>query len=68
MSNDTVAAADRFAVYEDHIRRLAYRLWEAAGRPDGRDDEFWHRAVAGEASAHRHLSEAARELLDQEVP
>jgi hypothetical protein len=29
---------------EDHIRERAYHLWEASGRPPGRDVEFWHRA------------------------
>jgi len=29
---------------EDEIRRRAYELWEADGRPDGRDEEYWHRA------------------------
>jgi Protein of unknown function (DUF2934) len=29
---------------EDAIRRRAYELWEADGRPDGRDEEYWHRA------------------------
>src|SRR5262245_30707518 len=29
---------------EDAIRRRAYQLWEADGRPDGRDEEFWYRA------------------------
>ncbi|CAA7623222.1 DUF2934 domain-containing protein [Magnetospirillum sp. SS-4] len=29
------------------IKDLAYRLWEEAGRPDGRDQEFWLRAEAG---------------------
>ncbi|MGY3630902.1 DUF2934 domain-containing protein [Bradyrhizobium sp. Lot33] len=29
----------------DHeIRVRAHRLWEAAGRPEGRDEEFWRRA------------------------
>ncbi len=23
------------------IGKLAYELWEQAGRPDGRSDEFW---------------------------
>jgi hypothetical protein len=30
--------------HEEAIRRLAYALWERAGCPDGRSDEFWHAA------------------------
>ena len=33
--------------------RLAYHLWEEAGRPFGRDQEFWNRAeekLAGEGT------------------
>ena len=26
---------------EEKVRRRAYQLWEDAGRPDGRSDEFW---------------------------
>ena len=29
---------------ENRIRERAYHLWEAGGRPSGRDEEFWHRA------------------------
>jgi hypothetical protein len=29
---------------EDEIRERAHQLWQAAGRPDGREDEFWHEA------------------------
>ena len=29
---------------EQDIRERAHRLWEQAGRPEGRDDEFWHAA------------------------
>lgn len=29
---------------EDCVRRRAYRIWEAEGRPVGRDDEHWRRA------------------------
>ena len=29
---------------EELIRKLAYELWEQAGRPDGRSDEFWFAA------------------------
>jgi|HubBroStandDraft_2_1064218.scaffolds.fasta_scaffold305978_2 Protein of unknown function (DUF2934) len=28
----------------EDIRARAYRLWEKAGKPEGRDEEFWHRA------------------------
>jgi len=31
-------------VAEEDIRIRSYQLWEAAGRPDGRDIEFWLRA------------------------
>jgi hypothetical protein len=29
---------------EEQIRVRAHALWELAGKPDGRDDEFWHEA------------------------
>lgn len=29
---------------EDRIRQRAYELWEAEGRPDGRDADHWERA------------------------
>jgi hypothetical protein len=29
---------------DDQIRTRAHELWEIAGRPTGRDDEFWHEA------------------------
>ena len=29
---------------ETAIRKLAYELWEQAGRPEGRSDEFWFAA------------------------
>jgi len=31
---------------EQQIRERAIQLWEAAGRPAGRDDEFWLEAEA----------------------
>ncbi len=34
------------------IVRRAYELWEKAGKPDGRDQEFYHQA-------ERELTEAA---------
>jgi len=29
---------------EQQVRERAHRLWEEAGCPQGRDDEFWHEA------------------------
>ena len=31
---------------EERVRERAYQLWEAAGRPDGQADQYWHEAVA----------------------
>ena|SRR5690242_10937968 len=32
--------------YEQRVRERAYHLWEAEGKPHGRDVEFWERARA----------------------
>jgi hypothetical protein len=37
----------------DDIRIRAHQLWELAGRPDGKDDEFW--------------LEAERELKEKQI-
>jgi hypothetical protein len=29
---------------KEKIRVRAHELWELAGKPDGRHDEFWHEA------------------------
>jgi len=29
---------------DEQIRDYAQQLWEKAGRPEGRSDEFWHQA------------------------
>jgi hypothetical protein len=44
--------ADARQESEDIIRQRAYSLWELEGRPEGRADEYWHRA---------------RELIDDET-
>ncbi len=38
MSNSTA--------FDERVRNEAYRLWEEAGRPHGRDADFWHQASA----------------------
>lgn len=36
---------------DDQIRRRAYELWEADGRPEGQDQRYWFLALAELASA-----------------
>lgn len=38
--------------HEQKILERAYQLWEQAGRPEGRDNEFWHQAEAELAAEH----------------
>ena len=39
-----VQMSDREPDIEERVRQRAYELWEEAGRPQGRGDEFWHEA------------------------
>jgi hypothetical protein len=45
---------------EQIVRDRAYLLWEQEGRPEGRADEYWHRAQ------NLHLQERAHSLWEQE--
>jgi hypothetical protein len=38
---------------EEQIRSRAHELWEQAGKPEGREDEFWRQA-------ERELNETER--------
>jgi hypothetical protein len=35
---------------EERIRECAYHIWEANGRPPGRDEEFWQQACEAVAT------------------
>jgi hypothetical protein len=41
---------------EEQIRVRAYVLWELAGKPDGREHEFWHEA---EKEIKREMSDVS---------
>jgi hypothetical protein len=41
---DTALARPTETSLEQSIRDTAYHLWENDGRPEGRDEEYWHRA------------------------
>jgi hypothetical protein len=45
---------------EQAVRERAYLLWEKEGRPEGRAEEYWHRAL------DQHLRERAYVLWQQE--
>ena len=36
---------------EDQVRRRAYEMWEADGRPEGQDQQYWFKALAELAAA-----------------
>lgn len=46
--------------HEELIRERAYALWDAEGRPDGRDQDFWYRA-------ERQLSEQGNLDVSEEM-
>jgi hypothetical protein len=48
IENLTAFVRQRTQRTERRITECAYLLWEKAGRPDGRSQEFWDRAVAQE--------------------
>jgi len=50
---------------ENMIRERARRLWEEAGCPDGRDEEFWHaaeRQIAEEQGGARNGKNVSNSL------
>jgi hypothetical protein len=50
----------RKAGLDQVVRERAYLLWEQAGRPDGRADDFWHLAQ------HQRFCERAYALWERE--
>jgi hypothetical protein len=45
-------------VLEQRIKHRARELWEIAGYPEGRDEEFWHKAeqqVSGEVETKKKI-------------
>ena len=50
---------------EQQIRDYAHMLWEKAGKPEGRDQEFWHAAEV-ELNAESESPDAA--TIGQTMP
>lgn len=53
---------------EDEIRRRAYRIWEAEGRPEGRWEEHWHRARADIEREFRRATEHVASDTTKKLP
>ncbi len=62
MENLTAFVRERTRRTERRIAEGAYLLWEKAGRPDGRDKEFWERAVAQETGGSQPPADIAAVL------
>jgi hypothetical protein len=56
-----IMSASSTADREDAIRRRAHQLWEAAGRPDGRAEEFWFAATGEAGGTSDKLASTPRE-------
>lgn len=53
--------------HEDDIRDRAYALWQEAGSPEGREEEFWHRAER-ELSEESGLDASDQASVTQPLP
>jgi hypothetical protein len=49
--------------FEQTVRQAAYLLWEQDGRPDGREKEYWFRALEQELAAREATSAPADQRL-----
>jgi hypothetical protein len=53
--------------FTDKVRILAHELWELAGRPEGRNDEFWFAAEAKVLESAAKTEEATAEAPSSEA-
>ena len=54
-------------ISEDCVRRRAYRIWEAEGRPPNKHDEHWRRA-RDEIERESHLAAECAGDMDRRLP
>jgi hypothetical protein len=60
--------SDAAVELERRIRERAYFLWEADGRPEGRAEEFWARAVEREVAARSGQPSAPKAIGAESGP
>ena len=49
---------------EERIRELAYQLWEADGKPEGKATTYWQHAVEVVEEAHRTGQQSPKKSID----
>lgn len=58
--DDLKSSSETKVGLDELVRERTYSLWEQDGYPEGRAEEYWHRAL------YQHLSERAYVLWQQE--
>lgn len=53
---------------ERRVREVAYWLWEEAGSPEGRDDEFWGKALQIDTAKSKVEKSPSDELAASLLP
>ncbi|HET9146611.1 MAG TPA: DUF2934 domain-containing protein [Acetobacteraceae bacterium] len=64
-SSDANRQPEHDAAHREHrIRERAFFLWQEAGSPEGREEEFWHRAEELEQGGAMSSSQAGAPQAD----
>jgi hypothetical protein len=53
---------------QESVKDISYRLWDEAGRPEGRDQEFWFLAEAALAKAQKPKAKPATKAKKPAAP
>ncbi len=59
---------DQLDTFENRVRERAFALWEAAGCPENRANEFWHRAREIEMQDHNLTESDLKKAADAPSP
>jgi hypothetical protein len=54
--------------FEQSVRDTAYFLWENEGRPEGREQEYWYRALEQRVRQRQHDRELAEPPVEATRP
>lgn len=54
--------------FEQHVRQAAYHLWENDGRPDGKEKEYWFKALEQLLALRSHPAGRGQDDVSADVP